>query len=406
MRRLGKFWISVLATTSWMAATAYERTDKPEGWASQSGGTTGGQGGTEVTVSTMAELQAEAKSSGKKIIIVNKGTYTGSLSITSDKSILGKEPGVLLKGNISISKVSNIILRNIALQGNRCNTYDECKGGSDGINVNNESHHIWLDHLDVSDGQDGNCDVTNGSDFVTITWCKFSYTYDKEHRFSNLIAADDNVAVDKGKLNITYAYNWWADRVVERQPRGRAGKVHVVNNYYTSTATNYVCGPGVDIQMLIENNNMKTSGTAIKPFEGSPAPAWKSVGNIGTAKDIGLSSGTVFTPPYSLTLKMAASDVEAKVKPAAGNTLTLGSGATSLLHRPGTSLRSEASVSPSPFVSSTPTGFRVFNPGTAALKYEVVSVNGQKVISRGMLPAGESHALPNSAHGLLVRFLE
>src|SRR5690349_4975269 len=87
----------------------YEKTDRPEGWASQSGGTTGGAGGTEVTVSTMAQLQSEAKSSGKKIIIVNKGTYVGEVVPASDKSILGKEPGVLIKGSIHVSKVNNVI---------------------------------------------------------------------------------------------------------------------------------------------------------------------------------------------------------------------------------------------------------------------------------------------------------
>lgn len=307
---------------AWTPSQGYSRTETPEGWASQSGGTTGGIGGTEVTVSTMAQLQAEAKSTGKKTIIVTKGTYVGRVVVTSDKSILGKEPGVVIQGSIGISKASNIILRNLAVRGDRCNTYDECKAGPDGISMT-ESHHIWLDHLDISDGQDGNCDITNGSDFVTVTYSKFWYSYDKEHRFSNLIAADDNLAIDKGKLNITYAFNWWADRVVERQPRGRAGKVHVVNNLYTSTATNYVCGPGVDIQMLIENNNMKTTGTAVKPFTGTPAPAYRTVGNIGTASGLTASAGTVFTPPYTLSGKMAASEVEARIKPVAGNTLTL-----------------------------------------------------------------------------------
>lgn len=209
----------VLATAF---VSAYTRSDKPEGWASQSGGATWGAGGTEVTVATMAQLQSEASSSGKKIILVSKGTYSGKLVIASDKSIIGKEPGVVIKGDLHLSKASNIILRNIAVQGSRCNTYEECKGGPDAINLTGSSH-IWLDHLDVSDGQDGNCDITNGSDFVTVTWCRFWYSYDKEHRFSNLIASDDNLAIDQGKLKITYAYCWWADRVVERMPRGRAG---------------------------------------------------------------------------------------------------------------------------------------------------------------------------------------
>ncbi len=270
----------------------------------------------------MAQLQSEAGSAGKKVILLAKGTYSGKLVIASDKSILGKEPGVLIAGDIHINQSSNIILRNFAVKGAHCATYDECHDGQDAIRIT-ESHHLWLDHLDVSDGQDGNCDITNGSDFVTVTWCKFWYSYDKEHRFSNLIAADDNLAIDKGKLSITYAYCWWADRVVERMPRGRAGKVHVVNNLYTSTAANYACGPGVEIQMLIENNQFKNAGYAIKPFDGSPAPSWKSVGNAGSAKDIATGQGSVFTPPYTLVLKLAASEVEAKVKPEAGNTLTL-----------------------------------------------------------------------------------
>jgi pectate lyase len=303
-------------------ACGYSKADKPEGWASQSGGTTGGAGGTEVTVTTMAQLQAEANSAGKKVILLAKGTYSGKLVIASDKSLLGKEPGVLIAGDIHINQASNVILRNFAVKGDRCNSLDECHDGQDAIRIT-ESHHLWLDHLDVSDGQDGNCDITNGSDFVTVTWSKFWYSYDKEHRFSNLIAADDNLAIDKGKLSVTYAYCWWADRVVERMPRGRAGKVHVVNNLYTSTAANYACGPGVDIQMLIENNNFKNAGYAIKLFDGSPAPAWKSVGNIGSAKDIATNQGSVFAPPYTLSLKLAASEVEAKVRPAAGNTLTL-----------------------------------------------------------------------------------
>ena len=308
---------------------AYSKSDQPEGWASQAGGTAGGAAGPEITVSTMAQLQSEAKSAGKKTIIVAKGTYTGRLDIASDKSILGKEPGVLIKGDLHINQASNIILRNIAVQGNRCNSADECKGGEDGVRIT-ESHHLWLDHLDISDGQDGNCDITNGSDFVTVTWSKFWYSYDKEHRFSNLIAASDNLAIDKGKLNTTYAYCWWADRVVERMPRGRAGKVHVVNNLYTSADASYACGPGVDIQMLIENNNFKNAGYAIKPIDGSPAPAWKSVGNIGSAKDMASNQGSVFTPPYALSLKLAATEVEAKVRPAAGNTLTLDAGNTAL----------------------------------------------------------------------------
>lgn len=373
----------------------YTKTDEPEGWASQTTGTTGGAGGTEVTVSTMAQLQTEAKSSGRKIILVNMGTYTGTLTLASDKSILGKEPGVIIQGNIKISAVSNVILRNLAVKGNKCGTYEECKAGDDAVNINNEAHHIWLDHVDVSDGQDGNCDISNGSDHVTITWSKFWYSYDKEHRFSNLIAGDDNLAIDKDKLRITYAYCWWADRVVERQPRGRAGKVHVVNNLYTSSATNYACGPGVDIQMLIENNVFKSAGTAIKEFAGTPAAAWKSVGNIGSANDMATNKGSVFTPPYTLSQKLSASEVEAKIKPAAGNTLTLGT----------TSVPPRVATRHTPYASPSGAGWSLHNPGALAVEFRVVDANGRAVLSRASLEAGGNLAMPASGSPLLVHFL-
>ena len=59
---------------------------------------------------------------------------------------------------------------------------------------------VWLDHLDVLDGEDGNADITKKSDFVTISWTKFRYTdksypsgtSGKSHRFSNLLGGSDN----------------------------------------------------------------------------------------------------------------------------------------------------------------------------------------------------------------------
>jgi len=372
-------------------AHGYTQNDLPEGWASQSGGTTGGKGGTVVTVKTMSELQTQAKSSGKKIILVEKGTYTGKLSIAADKSILGKAPGVVIQGSVSISNTSNIIVRNIAIKGNKCNSYEECKAGDDALNIGG-SHHVWLDHLDISDGQDGNCDIVNGSDYVTVTWSKFWYSYDKEHRFSNLIASADNVAADKGKLHITYAFCWWADRVQQRQPRGRAGKVHVMNNLYTSSAADYACGPGVDIQMLIEQNVFKNSGNAIQVSDGTPAPAWKTVGNIGTAKNMSSNQGTVFTPPYTLSEKMAASAVEAKVKPAAGNTMTLGS--------TGIDVRG-AHAYEAPRVVATPEGWTLRNPGKSAILFDVVDVSGASLVSGARLGSGNDFRLPAS-HGMRI----
>jgi pectate lyase len=370
--------------------------EKPEGWASQSGGTGGGAGGAEVTVGSMPQLQSEAKSAGKKIIIISKGTYTGKLSVASDKTIVGKEPGVLIKGSVDVSNAGNVILRNFAVQGDKCDSYEACKGGADAVGILNSAHHVWLDHLDISDGQDGNCDITKGADFVTVTWCKFWYSYAKEHRFSNLISSDDNVAGDKGKLNITYAYCWWADRVDQRQPRGRSGKVHVINNLYTSKDASYACGPGVDIQMLIENNVFNNSGSAIEIFDGSPAPAFKSTGNIGTASNINKNQGSVFSPPYTLTLKMSASEVEARVKPAAGNTLTLGT----------TAAYEMAGIKDlcQPHLIAGRSGWTLRNPFSSALTFTIITLSGKTVLHGAVIEAKRGYPLPKAGSPLFVRF--
>ncbi|MEK7394113.1 MAG: hypothetical protein AAB214_16265, partial [Fibrobacterota bacterium] len=109
----------VLAGSS-LALTA-SPTDKPQGYGSA---TTGGAGGTVVTVDNITDLKKYASASGKHIIYI-KGTMgdAGSkttkggdrITPTADKTFLG-HPGATIKGGFDI-KVSNIIIRNLAVWG-------------------------------------------------------------------------------------------------------------------------------------------------------------------------------------------------------------------------------------------------------------------------------------------------
>jgi len=139
-------------------------TDKVPGWASMAGGTTGGgtNMGSAVVVNSMGTLQNAAVGSDSAIILVEPGTYTGTLEVGSNKTIIGTAPGVLIKGDISLSGTDcyNTIIRNLAVQGNPCGSYEECKSGDDAVYIGKGAHHIWLDHIDIYDGQDGNCDIT------------------------------------------------------------------------------------------------------------------------------------------------------------------------------------------------------------------------------------------------------
>ncbi len=277
--------------------------DKAPGWASLNGGTSGGGSNLSnaITVSNMSQLQTAVSGSGAKVVLLNPGNYSGTLSPGANTTIMGKAPGVTINGNINISGSDkyNIVIRNLAVRGLHCSTYEECKDGKDAVYIGKGAHNVWLDHLDIADGQDGNCDVTRGADFVTISWTKFHYTYNKEHRFSNLIAGSDDEPESENKLNITYMNNWWGERVDQRQPRGRFGKIHMLNNYH-NTGGSAIHGVGYKMAMIVENSYYDEPGRSIFKDMGNPQ-GWKGIGNAGSGTNLNASQGSVFTIPYSYT---------------------------------------------------------------------------------------------------------
>ncbi|ABX06097.1 MAG TPA: hypothetical protein DEF47_09495 [Herpetosiphon sp.] len=286
------------------------------GWATVAGSglstTTGGTGGSTVTAANFTELQNYAKSSSPMIIKFS-GTMQGTLTVASNKTIIGSN-GALIQGNVKISGAQNIILQNFAINGNSCSSYDNCRAGSDALGISN-SHHIWADHLTITNGQDGNFDINNGSDFITVSWSKFGYTTNKEHRFSNLIgSSDDAASTDSGKLNVTFHHNWWFGGAMQRMPRTRFGKIHVFNNLYTTTGNDYCVSSGYQSKVLLENNAFIGVNTPHRLHDGD----LKAVGNLyqNTSGDQ-ISTGVAFTPPYSYSAE-AASSLSSSVQAGAG----------------------------------------------------------------------------------------
>lgn len=245
------------------------------GWASMNAkgvsGTTGGMGD-PVVVSTTAAFNSNAAGNTPRIIYV-MGTLTGDFTIGSNKTIAGL-CNAQLHGHVQISNASNIILRNITIVGyavGNCSLDPSyvasmgCSSGADAVSILNSAHHIWLDHCDISDGTDGNLDITQGADYVTVSWTKFHYTPRTDtggsdstgasgHRFSNLVGGDDNSNIDVNALNVTWHHNWWADNISERQPRIRYGKNHLFNNLWSSKGDNYCVRAGMNAEILIENS--------------------------------------------------------------------------------------------------------------------------------------------------------
>ena len=98
---------------------------------------------------------------------------------------------------------------------------------------------------------DGLLDITNASDFVTVSWNRF-----ENHDKVMLIGSSDSASADRGKLKVTIHHNLFED-LGQRAARVRFGQVHIYNNYYKiSNPENYVYSWGVGIESAIyaENN--------------------------------------------------------------------------------------------------------------------------------------------------------
>jgi len=322
----------------------------PIGWASQGGGTTGGGAATPVLVTSLSQFQDEVEDDTAKVLYV-QGTFDPTdISIGSNKTIIGCSSGAHIQGHIGIgSGTSNVIIRNLQISGygvGNCaldpdfDSGTGCSSGADAVSVNGDAHHVWFDHCAVKDGTDGNLDITNEANFVTVSWTKFSYTPRTDnvgddstgaagHRFSNLVGGSDSVPSEDWPevpaLDVTWHHNWWAEGVVERQPRVRYGKNHIFNNYYNSSVTNYCVRAGIEAQVLLQGNYFDNVDSPHQ-FNGDDAEtAFISLGsgplaNIyeGSDDELEAGMGTEWNdPPYDFTVD-AGSSVPATVMAGAG----------------------------------------------------------------------------------------
>jgi pectate lyase len=280
----------------------------PMGWASVADlgleGTTGGEGGEIVDVSTTQDFIL-ANERVEALVIRVTGTIGEGrrLAVSSNKTILGAGERPTIQGALEIEGVQNVIVRNLYIVGNNCSDGRDglCEGGSDAVQISEGAHHVWIDHLDVSDGSDGNLDVNDASDYITISWTKFSYSsVARSHRYSNLIGSGDGRTTDRGKLRVTWHHVWWADNVQERMPRSRYGDVHVFNSYYSSRQNAYCVRAGIETRILTERNYFDH---VTDPFDiENDTGIIESIENHFDGTSVsGIATGKTFTPPYAYT---------------------------------------------------------------------------------------------------------
>ncbi len=276
-------------------------------------GVTGGAGGSNVTVTTPEDFETYVQTASPYIVevsgTIDLGPVDGGVDIVSNKTIRGIGANPKIIGRLGFTDDSdNIIIEKLTITNP---SYSE----ADGISVKDRITNLFIYKCTVYDCGDGCLDISNASDYVTVSWCKFYYNDPapvEGHRYVNLIGSGDTAYGDRGKLHVTMHHNWWSSRCHQRMPRVRFGQVHVYNNYYSSSGNLYCIGVGDESQLRVENNyfynvagawaNYKspggiagTIGWSANTFVGTSIPTW-AVNNYAA----------IFTPTYSYIIGNSA----------------------------------------------------------------------------------------------------
>ncbi|KAF9530944.1 pectate lyase [Crepidotus variabilis] len=281
------------------------------GYATLSGGTTGGSGGTSTTVTTLSALTAAVSGTAKKTVIIS-GTITGNtvVKVGSNTSVVGKAGSSLVGVGLRVLDSSNIIIRNVKIS-------KVLADAGDAIGIQN-SNQVWVDHVDLSsdrdhdkDYYDGLLDITHGCTGITVTSSKLY-----NHWKASLVGHSDDNGAEDTKITVTYAYNYWSN-LNSRTPSFRFGHGHIFNNVFDNNSDGINTRDGA--QLLVENN----------VWTGTSKPLYSTDGGFAVARgnDFGGASntagaGTFTTAPYSYSLT-AVGSVRSSVVASAGQTLSL-----------------------------------------------------------------------------------
>lgn len=277
----------------------------------------GGNGGTVVTVTTESDLRKYATSDQKYVVQISGMIKLNSrLDVGSNTTIVGLDENSGISGSsFHLSNENkNIIIKYLNIT----------NPSGDGISVWN-AQRVFISHVDFYDCGDGSCDINRGSDSVTLSYCRFYYPTQADHRFTMIadghMTWDDNgVVIAYGnKLNLTLHHNWWDEKSDQRMPSASNTNAHMYNNYWSCTGNYYCSNARHETEFYSENNY----------YDGvkNPVYAGEADGKIFTKNNTynnctgTTSPGTddVFIPTYAYDVT-TTSYVPEVVKARAGNT--------------------------------------------------------------------------------------
>ncbi len=245
----------------------------------------------------------------QKIRVSSNKTVIGA-NVLSNPSISGSGSG-FVGGGLTLTGVSNVVIRNLVIS---MPNGDDAGDNVDAIHVET-SHQIWIDHCDLSSNGpaadagasfDGLIDISDGSDFVTVSW-----THYHDHANTGLLGRSDSTAAaaeDTGKSHVTFDHDWYSN--VTTGPRIRFGTVHVLNTFFDGVA-NYAIASTDGADVRIEGSYFND----VAPMPGAGfGPVTTLLDGAMSAGNVDLPSGNMFpgsgknnltTPDDPLTLPYA-----------------------------------------------------------------------------------------------------
>jgi pectate lyase len=222
------------------------------------------------------------------------------IRVSSDKTVLGvnvlPDPKLgsgsgFTGGSITLTGVNHVVLRNLVVD---MPNADASSDNVDAIHIEG-SQQIWVDHCDLSSSgpngtpsYDGLIDISDGSDFVTVSW-----THYHDHGDTGLIGRSDSSAAaaqDASKDHVTYDHDWFSN--VLTGPRVRFGIVHVLNTFFDGVAHYGIAS--------IDGANVRVEGSVFKDV--APAPQTDAdFGPVTTILDSPATAGAVYLVDYAST---------------------------------------------------------------------------------------------------------
>ncbi|MBE6350433.1 MAG: hypothetical protein E7062_06780 [Spirochaetaceae bacterium] len=307
---------------------------------------TGGEGGEEITVTNLNELEAALTKTEPAIVKIENLITT----VDANGKAIDKSATIAAKSNKTIiSETGNGHIKNIEIKLNGENyivknmTFSECiaidyfaGSGNDSLKVGG-GKYVWIDHCEFfsklepthNDGSeiteeereilagyaekgevekdyyDGLLDITNGAAFITVSNCYFH-----DHQKAILCGSGDGADDAKYDVNIrvTFYNNYFKD-IGSRIPMIRYGKAHVFNNYYLNEQIPYGDSSAINCrsnsELLIEYNKFVNYRRALGYYFDTSYPTGKANvrGNDYGSADEYTVATTTWEPGYSWTVE-------------------------------------------------------------------------------------------------------